>query len=62
MDETPVDETNLPRYVIFRGKRARVTGYLPATETRTPRFLIIDADDLERSVSRMQITFIGKKK
>lgn len=57
-----VEETNLPRYVVFRGKKARVIGYSAKTETRTARFEIIDSRDQRRSVSRHQITFIKEKK
>lgn len=43
---------NLPRYVIFRGKRARVLGY------ENKKFLILDYQDQERLVTRDRITFI----
>lgn len=58
MDTTPVEETNLPRYVIYRGRKARVTEYMPATQARGARFIIIDHEDQERSVARESITFL----
>lgn len=53
--ETSFDESNIPRYVLFRGKKARVTGY------EDGKFHIIDNNDLKRFVSRAQLTFLPEK-
>lgn len=56
MDVTPVEDTKLPRYAIFRGKRVRIIGYLPVTEYRKEgRFQIVDTDDSIRFINRAQI-------
>ena len=47
---------NVPRYVIFRGLRARVIGY------EDGKFLILDSRDQRFKVSRDRITFIKEKK
>jgi len=60
-DEVPVEETNLPRYVRYRGRRVRVVGYLPKTEQRSARFHIIDHRDASRTVRREDITFTKEK-
>ena len=48
-----IDETNIPRYAMFRGRKVRVAEYLGDN-----KFRIIDTDDTERSVYRGQITFV----
>lgn len=60
-DAVPVEETNLPRYTRFRGKRVRVVAYSPKTERRSARFHIIDHRDAYRSVSREDLTFVKEK-
>lgn len=58
MTDSPTDPLgNIPRYVIFRGKRARVLSYDEG------RFTILDHLDTKRIVNRLQIKFIreGKK-
>ena len=56
LDATPVEETNLPRYLIFRGRRVRVIGYLPKTEYRAEaRFQIVDGSDTIRFIWRSQV-------
>lgn len=51
-----IDETNIPRYAIFRGRKVRVEGYLEG------KFWIIDTDDTQRSVYRQQLTFLKEEK
>lgn len=52
-DYVPVEETNLPRYCIFRGKKARVLAYLGRD-----RFEILGPGDYRYTVNRQQIRFI----
>lgn len=47
-----IDETNIPRYVIFRKKKARVLGY------ENGWFMILDHNDSRYRVPRSRITFI----
>ncbi len=54
----PLEETRLPAYVLFRGKKARVLGY----NQDTKKIIILDSDDQERHVTRDRITFIKKHK
>lgn len=58
-----IDETNIPRYALFRGKRVRVIEYKP--EGSTKPFKILDHNDEYRFVTREQLTFVkppkGKK-
>lgn len=54
----PVEETNLPRYVIFRGKKVRVLGYTKGEGSVPSLFRILDTDDTQRSVRRSDLTFI----
>jgi ribosomal protein S28E/S33 len=54
----PVEETNLPRYVIFRGKKVRVLGYTKGSGSVPSLLRILEADDTQRSVRRSDITFI----
>lgn len=49
-----IDETNIPRYALFRGRRVNVVGY----DSDTQKFTIVDTDDSQRTVYRGQITFI----
>ena len=56
LDITPVEETKLPRYCIFRGKKVRIIGYLPKTEYRAEaRFQIVDGSDTVRFIWRSQV-------
>ena len=48
-----IDETNIPRYAMFRGRKVRVVEYLGDN-----KFQIVDTDDSTRSVYRGQITFL----
>ena len=48
-----IDETNIPRYAMFRGRKVRVVEYLG-----DDKFQIIDTDDSTRSVYRGQITLL----
>lgn len=57
-----VEETKLPRYVRFRGKKARIVGYDSKTEERPARFHIIDSQDARRTVYRSQVTFIKPRR
>lgn len=57
----PVEETKLPRYVIFRGRPVRVVGYSPKTEARPALFHVIDRSDAHRSLSRSQIQFMKER-
>lgn len=47
---------NIPRYVLFRGKRARVIGY------EDGMFLILDSRDMRWKLRRDKITFLKEKK
>lgn len=62
INETPVEETNLPRYVLFRGKRVRLISYSPKTVNRPAYFVVIDIDDQKRNVFPSQITFIKPRR
>lgn len=53
-----IEESNLPRYIRFRGRKVRLIDYRPKTEKIGARFVIIDTDDTRRSVARCFITFI----
>lgn len=56
LDITPVEETKLPRYCIFRGKKVRIIGYLPKTEYCAEAcFRIVDGSDTIRFIRRSQI-------
>ena len=56
MTTTPVEETNLPRYCIFRGRKVRIVGYLPAEKGHHDGiFQILDTDDTYRTIYREQI-------
>lgn len=57
-----VEETTLPRYALFRGKRVRIVSYVPATATIGARFGIIEPDDSQRHVRRDQLTFLKEEK
>lgn len=57
-----VEETELPRYVRFRGKRVRVIGYDRKTENLPARFHVIDTSDNRRTVYRSQITFVKPRR
>lgn len=57
-DYTPVEETNLPRYVKYNGRKVRVLGYQPKTEHRAARFIILNRHDQQVAVRREHITFI----
>lgn len=50
-----IDHTNIPRYAMFRGRKVRIAHYNDGA--RAP-FLIIDADDSKRSVTRADLTFL----
>ena len=52
-----IDETNIPRYAMFRGREVRVVEYLG-----DDKFQIVDTDDSTRSVYRGQITFVKEAK
>lgn len=52
---TPIDETNIPRYAIFRGKKVRILEYM--AQASRP-FKILDTDDSQRWVTRQQIRFV----
>ena len=52
-----IDETNIPRYAMFRGRKVRVVEYLG-----NDKFQIVDTDDSTRSVYRGQITFVKEAK
>jgi hypothetical protein len=55
---TPVEETSIPREAIFRGRRVRVIGYIPASEgVPWDRFIVIDRGDLTRTLSRKFLSF-----
>jgi hypothetical protein len=62
VDPLDVEETLLPRFVMFRGRKVRITRYYHKTETQPARFVIVDTDDRQRTVYRQQITFIKEKK
>lgn len=47
---------SMPRFVLYRGKRARIIGYDDG------KFEIVDSRDLTRIVHRHQLTFIRNKK
>jgi hypothetical protein len=51
-----IDETNIPRYALYRGKKVRILGY------EEGRFRILERDDTQRSVTRDQIIFLREKK
>jgi hypothetical protein len=55
---TSIDETKIPRYAMFRGKRVRILQYV--SQASRP-FEILEADDSRRWVSRQQLTFIKEK-
>lgn len=55
---TPVEETNLPRVVLYRGSKVRVLGYIPASGDMAAKFVILDRSDSVVRVVRSQITFI----
>uniref|UniRef100_A0AAU6R5I3 Uncharacterized protein n=1 Tax=Micrococcus phage Kurnik TaxID=3092208 RepID=A0AAU6R5I3_9CAUD len=57
MNTIPVEETNLPRVVRYRGRRVRVLEYLPKN-----RFVILDSTDSRRIVGRADIAFVRKAK
>lgn len=52
MDSTPVEETNIPRQAIYRGRKVRVLEYLGRN-----RFVILDPSDNRRHVWRVELTF-----
>lgn len=54
-----IDETNIPRYAIFRGKRVRVLNYEPKASRQ---FEILEHDDSRRWVTRTQLTFTKGKR
>lgn len=54
MTNSPLPD-RLPRYAIFRGKRARLIGY------ENGKFDIIDHADNKRRVLRTQLKFIKEK-
>lgn len=47
---------HIPRYVIYRDKKARVIGY------EDGMFIILDHDELTRKVRRDRLTFLPNKK
>ncbi len=52
-----IDETNIPRYALFRGKMVRILSY----ESGSNRpFEILEGDDTRRHVARSQLTFTRK--
>lgn len=54
-----IDETNIPRYAMFRGRKVRIAHY---TEGSLTPFLIIDTDDSKRSVRRSDLKFLKETK
>ena len=57
-DEALIDPLkNLPRYVIFRSRKARLIGY-----DKKLGFEIIDSEDARRFVKRHQIIFTKPKR
>lgn len=54
-----IDETNLPRYAMFRGRKVRILGYEAGAFNP---FRILDTDDTQRSVARQQLTFLKETK
>jgi len=57
IDHIPVDETNLPRYCIFRKRKVRIIAYEGANW-----FRIVDTDDTVRTIHRTQIDSFVKEK
>jgi hypothetical protein len=58
IDHIPVDETNLPRYCIFRKRKVRIIAYEGANW-----FRIVDTDDTVRTIHRTQIdSFVKENK
>lgn len=55
----PIDETNIPRYAMYRGKKVRIVGY---NSDSVRQFDIIDSSDHNRSVARSELTFIKARK
>jgi hypothetical protein len=54
-----LDETNIPRYAMFRGRRVRIIDYDPGGLNP---FRILDTDDTQRSVARTELTFLKETK
>jgi hypothetical protein len=54
-----IDETPIPRYAMFRGRKVRIIEY---NAGGINPFRILDTDDTQRSVARQQLTFLKETK